>query len=166
MINRREFFGISLGAGATLALTPELLRALQQSKLIQRAIPSSGEMLPVIGLGSSATFGNVAQSADHAALKEVLRTLVDNGARVLDTAPAYGGGSSEQVAGAIANEMGIQKNIFWATKVNAAGFPQPGVPSPKADPAAAKAQIEESFARIKLPRIDLIQVHNLADVPT
>ena len=166
MVSRREFLGITLGAGATLALTPELLRALQQSKLIQRAIPSSGEMLPVIGLGSSATFGNVSQSQDHTALKDVLRTLVDNGARVLDTAPAYGGGSSEQVAGAIANELGIQKRIFWATKVNVAGFPQPGVPSPKADPAAAKAQIEASFARIKLPRIDLIQVHNLGDVPT
>jgi aryl-alcohol dehydrogenase-like predicted oxidoreductase len=123
-------------------------------------------MLPVIGLGSSATFGNVAQSADHAALKDVLRTLVDNGARVLDTAPAYGGGSSEQVAGALANELGIQKKIFWATKVNVAGFPQPGVASSNADPAAAKAQIEESFARIKLPKIDLIQVHNLGDVPT
>ena len=166
MITRREFLGTTLGAGATLALTPELLRALQQGKLIQRAIPSSGEMLPVIGLGSSATFGNVARSADYTALKDVLRTLVDNGARVLDTAPAYGGGSSEQVAGTIANELGIQKKIFWATKVNVAGFPQPGVPSPKADPTAARTQIEESFARIKLPKIDLIQVHNLGDVPT
>ena len=166
MVSRRKFLGISLGAGATLALTPELLRALQQGTLIQRAIPSSGEMLPVIGLGSSATFGNVSQSQDHTALKEVLRTLVDNGARVLDTAPAYGGGPSEQVAGAIANELGIQKKIFWATKVNVAGFPQPGAASPRADPAAAKAQIEASFARIKVPTIDLIQVHNLGDVPT
>jgi aryl-alcohol dehydrogenase-like predicted oxidoreductase len=166
MVSRREFLGISLGAGATLALTPELLRALQQGKLIQRAIPSSGEMLPVIGLGSSATFGTVSQSQDHTALKEVLRALVDNGARVLDTAPAYGGGSAEQVAGAIANELGIQKKIFWTTKVNVAGFPQPGAASPKADPAAAKAQIEASFARLKVPKIDLIQVHNLGDVPT
>ena len=163
MINRREFLGISLGAGATLALTPELLRALQQSngKLIQRAIPSSGEMIPVIGLGSSATFGNVSRSADHTALKDVLKALVDNGARIFDTAPAYGGGSSEQVAGAIANELGIQNKIFWATKVNVAGFG-----GGTADPAAAKAQIEESFNRIKLPKIDLIQVHNLGDVPT
>ena len=169
MINRREFFGITIGAGATLTLTPQLLRALQQQggKLIQRAIPSSGEMLPVIGLGSSATFGNVSQSQDHTALREVLKTLVDNGARVLDTAPAYGGGSAEQVAGAIANELGIQKRIFWATKVNVAGFPpRGGGPAPKADPAAAKAQIEASFARFKVPKIDLIQVHNLADVPT
>jgi aryl-alcohol dehydrogenase-like predicted oxidoreductase len=169
MINRREFLGITAAGGASLALTPALLRALQQpgGKLIQRAIPSSGEMLPVIGLGSSATFGNVARSADYAALKEVLRTLVDNGGRVLDTAPAYGGGSSEQVAGTIANELGIQSRIFWATKVNVAGFPpREGGPPPKADPAAAKAQIEASFARFKVQKIDLIQVHNLADVPT
>jgi hypothetical protein len=53
MIDRRTFLGITVGAGATLALTPQLLRALQQSQgtLIQRAIPSSGEMLPVISYG-------------------------------------------------------------------------------------------------------------------
>jgi aryl-alcohol dehydrogenase-like predicted oxidoreductase len=157
MVNRREFLGITLGAGATLALTPDLLRALQQGRLITRAIPSSGEMLPVIGLGSSATFSSVARSEDHAALKEVLKTMVDNGAKVFDTAPSYG--ASEQVAGTIANELGIQNKIFWATKVNVArGGP--------ADPAAAKAQIEASFAKFKVPKIDLIQVHNLADVPT
>ena len=164
MIDRRKFLGMTAGAGAAMALSPHLLRALQLQqggKLIQRAIPSSGEMIPVIGLGSSATFGNVSRSSDHTALKDVLKTLVDNGARVFDTAPAYGGGSSEQVAGAIANELGIQNRIFWATKVNVAGFG-----GAKADPAAAKAQIEESFNRIKLPKIDLIQVHNLGDVPT
>lgn len=172
MINRRQFFGTSASAGATLALTPNLLRAiqaLQQSggKLIQRAIPSSGEMLPVIGLGTSATFGAVARSTDSARLKEVLETLVDNGGRVLDTAPAYGGQTAEGVAGAIANELGIQNKIFWATKVNVAGFPpRGGGPPPKADPAAAKAQIEASFAKFKVPKIDLIQVHDLGDVPT
>ena len=165
MINRRNFLGVAAGAGATLAFPPQLLRALQLQqqggKLIQRAIPSSGEMLPVIGLGSSATFGNVSRSANHSALKDVFRSLVDNGARVFDTAPAYGGGSSEQVAGAIANELGIQTKIFWATKVNVAGFG-----GGSADPGAAKAQIEASFARFKVPKIDLIQVHNLGDVPT
>lgn len=166
MIDRRTFLGITAG---TLALSPQLLRALEQQvsgKLIQRAIPSSGEMLPVIGLGSSATFGTVSRSADHTALKSVLKTLIDNGARVFDTAPAYGGGSSEQVAAAIANELGIQDKVFWATKVNVAGFSQPGGPPTKADPAAAKAQIEASFARFKVPKVDLIQVHNLGDVPT
>ena len=163
MIDRRRFLGIAAGASAGLALSPELLRALhrqQGGKLLQRAIPSTGEMLPVIGLGSSATFGNVSRSSDHTALKEVFRTLVDNGGRVFDTAPAYAGGSSEMVAGAIANELGIQNRIFWATKVNVARGPG------RADPAAAKAQIEESFNRFKVPKIDLIQVHNLGDVPT
>ena len=164
MINRREFLGAAATAGAALALPTQLLRALQTQqggKLLQRAIPSTGEMLPVIGLGSSATFGNVSRSSDHTALKDVFRTLIENGARLFDTAPAYGGGSSEQVAGAIANELGIQHKIFWATKVNVAGFG-----GSRADPAAAKAQIEASFARFKVPKIDLIQVHNLGDVPT
>ena len=81
MISRREWLGLSLGAGASLALTPELLRALQVfqepgGKLIQRAIPSSGEMLPVIGL----TFANHPSCAEKAALEEVLRTLVDTAA--------------------------------------------------------------------------------------
>ena len=82
MVNRREFFGISLGAGATIALTPQLLRALQQpgGKVIQRAIPSSGEMLPAVGL----SFSNHPGCADHAALKEVLKTFADNGGRVFD----------------------------------------------------------------------------------
>ncbi len=163
MINRREFIGITGGAGATLALTPQLVRALQQApaNLIQRAIPSSGEMLPVIGLGTSATFGNVARSADSAVLGEVLKALVDNGGKVLDTAPAYGGGVAEGVAGTIANELGIQNRIFWATKVNVAG-----PPGRNADPAAARAQIEASFAKFKVPKVDLVQVHNLGDVPT
>src|SRR5688500_20065728 len=75
MVNRRDFFGITLGAGATLALTPELLRALQQSggKLIQRAIPSSGERLPLIGLG----LAHHAGCADPAALQEGLKPCDD-----------------------------------------------------------------------------------------
>src|ERR687889_1639808 len=82
MVNRRDFFGITIGAGASLALTPQLLRALQQSggKLIQRAVPSSGEKLPVIGL----SFSNHPSCADPAALKEVLKTFADNGGRVFD----------------------------------------------------------------------------------
>src|SRR5919112_1889120 len=80
MVSRREFLGTTLGAGATLAFTPELLRALQTlqqpgGKLIQRAVPSSGEMLPVIGLGR----GN--DTVDPAAFKEVLTTFLDNGGR-------------------------------------------------------------------------------------
>src|SRR5688500_12783425 len=109
MINRRDFFGITLGAGASLALTPELLRALQalpqqsNGKLIQRAIPSSGELLPVIGL----TFANHAGCADPAALKEVLRTFADNGGRVFDAVQVSEAGP-EKFHATVANELGIQ----------------------------------------------------------
>jgi aryl-alcohol dehydrogenase-like predicted oxidoreductase len=128
-----------------------------QQRLMTRRVPSSGEALPVIGLGSSATFSQVARSEDVAALREVMRTLVENGGTVFDTAPSYG--ASEEVAGRIAAEGGFTDKIFWATKVNVAR-------QGKADPAAAREQIETSFRRLKKPVIDLIQVHNLGDVPT
>ena len=130
-----------------------------QGQLIQRAIPSTGEKIPVIGLGSSATFSQVARAEDKSALKAVFQAMADRGARVFDTAPGYG--TSEQVAGDLVNEMGIANRFFWATKVNVAG--RGGT---AADPAAARAQIEASFARYKLPKIDLIQVHNMGDPAT
>jgi aryl-alcohol dehydrogenase-like predicted oxidoreductase len=160
MVNRRQWLGLTLGSGAAMALTgcsPRLLQALHTQDLITRAIPSTGERLPIIGLGSSATFSQVARSEDVTALREVLRTLVERGGSVFDTAPSYG--ASEEVAGNIARELGLTDRIFWATKVNVA---RDGT----ADPAAARQQIETSFTRIGKRPIDLIQVHNLADVPT
>ena len=159
MLSRREWIGTTLGASAALMLNPRLLEALQQGQLIQRAVPSTGEMLPAVGLGSSATFSQVARSEDVAALREVIRAMVDGGAKVFDTAPSYG--ASEQVAGDIAHELGVADEIFWATKVNVAGRG-----GGTADPAAARAQIDASFGKFRVPVIDLIQVHNLADVPT
>jgi aryl-alcohol dehydrogenase-like predicted oxidoreductase len=159
MVNRRQWLGITLGSGAAMALAgcnPRLLQALNTQDLITRAIPSTGERLPLIGLGSSATFAQVARSEDVSALREVLRTMVDHGGSVFDTAPSYG--ASEEVAGSIAREIGISDRIFWATKVNVAR-------SGAADPAAAREQIERSFTHIGKRPIDLIQVHNLADVP-
>ena len=164
MVNRRDFIGISAGVGATLGLTPRLLKALgnvslPQGQLLQRAIPSTGEMIPVIGLGSSATFATVARAENANVLKAVFQTMVDRGARVFDTAPSYG--ASEAVAASIVNEMGVASRLFWATKVNVAG--RGGA---AADPAAARAQIEQSFALFKQPKIDLIQVHNMGDPAT
>ena len=143
MNNRREFLGITIGAGATLALTPELLRALHQSggKLIQRAIPSSGELLPVIGLGR----GN--DTADPAAFKEVLKTFVDNGGKVLDTVHDTVG-TGEQLAATTANELGVQNKIFWSLRGTVPG-----------DAAVLKERIEASFPRLKVPTIDVIHVH-------
>jgi aryl-alcohol dehydrogenase-like predicted oxidoreductase len=159
MITRREWLKITGAAGAVLCVDPQLMLAAEQGEMIKRAIPSSGEKIPMMGLGSSATFSRLAGSGDVEALRDVLRTLTENGGTVFDTAPSYG--DSEEVAGAIVNDLGVEETIFWATKVNVA--PRGGG---SADPEAARAQIETSFERIGTSTIDLIQVHNLADIPT
>jgi len=151
MINRREFFGITLGAGAALALSPAWLRAFQQSggTLIQRAIPSTGEMLPVIGL----SFSNHPACADHAALRAVLKTMVDNGGRVFDA--MHGNADAEQFHATVANEVGVQNKVFWSTRGTppggSGGPPQPGA-------ATVKAHIDTWLARTKAPRMDLVML--------
>jgi aryl-alcohol dehydrogenase-like predicted oxidoreductase len=127
--------------------------------VMTRAIPSTGERIPVVGLGSSATFAQVARSEGFDALREVFSAMVAHGGTVFDTAPSYG--ASEAVAGDIAHELGLSERIFWATKVNVAGRG-----GGSADPSAARAQIATSFERIRKRPVDLIQVHNLGDVPT
>ena len=154
MVNRREFLGITVGAGATMALTPQLLRALQQQggKLIQRAIPSSGEMLPALGL----SFSNHPGCADHAALKEVLRTFADNGGRVFDV--MHVSPASEQFHITAANELGIQNKVFWSTRGT------PGNAAAQAD--LVKPYIDSLLARLKVPRIDLVMLPVVADAAT
>jgi len=156
MLTRRDWLRLTLVAGATLLLDPK--GVLAQRRLLTKAIPATGEQLPLIGLGSSATFAQVAGTGEVAALREVFKTLIEQGGTVFDTAPGYG--SSEEVSGRIAAELGLTEKIFWATKVNVAR--QGG----SADPAAARAQIETSFRRIRKAKIDLIQVHNMGDVAT
>ena len=156
MLTRREWLNLTLGTGAVLALDRTPLWA--QQPMITRAIPSSGEQVPIVGLGSSATFSSVARSEDVSALQEVLKAFTAQGGTVFDTAPSYG--ASEEVAGRIAADLGITDTIFWATKVNVAGRG-----GGSADPAAARKQIEASFTKLKKAKIDLIQVHNLGDVP-
>jgi aryl-alcohol dehydrogenase-like predicted oxidoreductase len=158
MMNRREWLGLSLGAGAALALDPRQLWAAGQ-QLITRAIPSTGERLPIVGLGSSATFRQVADSQDVSAVRGVLRTMVERGGRVFDTAPSYG--ASEEVAGRIAREEKLTDRIFWATKMNGAQNP-----SGTLDPAVARQQMETSLQRLGKRPVDLIQVHGLAGAAT
>lgn len=149
---RRDWLTMTVGAGAALAF--DARRLFAQQPLVTRAIPSSGERLPVIGLGSSATFSQVARSEDVTALRDVLKTMLDNGATIFDTAPGYG--SSEEVAGKIVRDQRWADRLFWATKLNVAR-------GGSADPAAARAQVEASFQRVGKQKIDLIQVHNLGD---
>ncbi len=164
MISRRDYLRLCLATGATLGLkgAPSWAAGSAADKRLEpitRAIPASGERLPAVGLGSSATFAEVARSEDVAAVREVLQALVGHGGRVFDTAPSYG--ASEAVAGGIAGELGITDTVFWATKLNVAGWG-----GGSADPTAARAQLETSFQRIGKPVLDLIQVHNLGDVPS
>lgn len=160
MITRRQYLKMTLAAGATLALPGQLLQASAgRGERITRAIPSTGERVPAVGLGSSATFASAARGEDISALHEVVEALVGEGGAIFDTAPSYG--ASEQVAGDIARELGVTDRIFWATKVNVAGRG-----GGRADPEAARAQLEESFMHLGTDVIDLIQVHNMGDVPT
>ena len=159
MVSRREWLRITAGASAALGLNPRVLEALQNQEVITRAIPSTGERLPVVGLGGANTFSRVARAEDFDTIGGVLRALVDGGGTVFDTAAGYG--ASEEVSGRVADELRIADRIFWATKVNVA---RRGGGS--ADAAAARAQIERSFERLRIPVIDLIQVHNMGDPPT
>ena len=158
-MTRREWLKLGALCGCSLATLPTLARALASGGQRLRAIPSSGEKLPIIGLGSSATFSRVARNEDVSALTAVLKTLFDEGGSVFDTAPSYG--ASEAVAGRIVNDLGAREQVFWATKVNVA---RRG--GGKANADKARAQIETSFQRIGKAPIDLIQVHNLGDIPT
>jgi len=174
MINRREFLGITAGAGATLSLSPQLLRALQLQqggKLIQRAIPSSGEMLPVISFAPRPTAppgpGDIKpMPTDVPAAKEVLKTFLENGGKVVDV--LHGGPVGEQAARTAAAELGIQDKFFWTTPLSVTVPVLPGYagapPTPK--PAAVRAAIEEKLAAFKAPRIDLVMVSSGADMST
>ena len=157
-LNRRDWLRLSLGGSLALALPA----ALARDGLATGTIPSSGEKIPVIGLGSSATFSQAARNAgdeDARALAEVLEALVQRGGTVFDTAPGYG--ASEAVAGRIARDRKLADRLFWATKLNVA--PRGGG---RADPAEARAQLQASFERVGRRTLDLIQVHNMGDVAT
>jgi diketogulonate reductase-like aldo/keto reductase len=121
-----------------------------KSDLLQRAIPSSGEKLPVIGLGSWQVF-DVGPN-QYGPLEEVLARFVALGSRVVDSSPMYG--RAEQVIGDIAAKLRLRDSLFLATKVWTTGKEQ-GI-----------ASMERSFARFQTKRLDLMQVHNLVDAQT
>jgi aryl-alcohol dehydrogenase-like predicted oxidoreductase len=161
MILRRDWLRLSATAGAALSLNPQVLRAFQSMPQITKPIPSTGEQVPVIGLGGR-WISRGASSEELTGHRAVLNALAEGSAgRVWDTAAGYGGGASEEFSGQWAQEDGFADDIFWATKVNVAGRGGGSV-----DPAAVRAQIERSFERLRVPVIDLNQVHNMGDPPT
>ncbi len=119
------------------------------ASIMKRPIPRTGEMLPVIGLGTWQTFDVAKSPSARAPLKDVLREFVRLGGSVADSSPMYG--NSESVLGDLANELGVQKQLFLATKVWTSGRD------------AGIRQMEESMRRLRVRRMDLLQVHNLVD---
>ena len=117
---------------------------------VGKTIPSTGERLPVIGLGTNNY--SVTSAEDLAPRREVLQRMSDLGGKVIDTAPAYG--RSEIVVGELLADLGNRDRYFLATKVTA----------PDGDLAQGRAMLEESFRHLRTPRIDLMQVHNLDGV--
>jgi aryl-alcohol dehydrogenase-like predicted oxidoreductase len=126
--------------------------AAEEAPLILKPIPSNGERLPVIGLGTSRVFEVGPGDFEREGPKEVLRTLADVSNSMMDTSPMYG--SAETVVGDLAAELGVRDRLFFATKVWTRGREQ-GI-----------AQMQESMRRLRTERLDLIQVHNLVDTAT
>src|SRR5262245_29181016 len=146
---RRKVLQIGTLAGAAAVLGKSGIAAGADSALplITRAVPSTGEKLPVVGLGTN-NF-SVTAADELAARREVLKGMPGLGGTVVDTAPAYG--RSEEVIGQLVSEIGNRDRLFFATKVTAPG----------GDASAGRAMIEESFRRLRTDRIELIEVHNL-----
>ena len=154
-IDRRTALKLAAAATAT-ALAPSSLAATETREMSTRKVPGSGEQIPVIGMGSSDTFDVGADRAASDPLRAVLRALVDGGGRVIDTSPMYG--SAESVLGELIDDLRLGPKLWLATKVWTRGR------------EAGARQIEESFARLRAKRLDLLQIHNLLDwrehVPT
>jgi len=120
--------------------------------MLTRAIPSTGEKLPVIGLGTYNVFDVDLNAQNEGQLSNVLSLFVKLGGRVVDSSPMYG--RAESVIGELASKLGIRDKLFLATKVWTRGK-QAGIDS-----------MERSMSRFQTKRIDLMQVHNLVDLST
>jgi aryl-alcohol dehydrogenase-like predicted oxidoreductase len=115
--------------------------------VITKAIPSTGEQLPAVGIGTARRYDVGDSEEERAPLREVLRLLPDLGGTVVDTAPSYG--AAETVLGDLMAELGNRDRIFLATKVR------------QQDHADALAEIERSYQRLRTDRFDLLKIHNL-----
>ncbi|WP_425068528.1 aldo/keto reductase [Reyranella sp.] len=138
-----------LGLAGASVLAARRTAAQTGARMHQRKIPSSGEMLPVVGVGTWRTFDVGAQPAGRAPLAEVLRLLFDAGGSVIDTSPMYG--SAETVVGDLLTAADARARAFIATKVWTTGRDN-GI-----------AQMRNSLRLLKTDRIDLMQIHNLVD---
>jgi diketogulonate reductase-like aldo/keto reductase len=156
-MSRREAALLLAQGAAGLILTGTALAAeenqsLGKLTLLQRAIPSSGEKLPVVGLGTWQVFDVGPGASERRPLEEVLALFAKLGGRVVDSSPMYG--RAEQVLGDIAKKLELHRSLFLATKIWTSGK-EAGITS-----------MERSLAKLQTQTIDLMQVHNLIDART
>ncbi len=149
-LTRREFLEIGAGAGlAVFAGWPSVREPA--ADLITRKIPSSGEAVPVVGLGTR-NYRVQLPGGDLSPFRDTVKAFVSGGGRVIDTAPSYG--NSESVLGKIFADLDIRKEIFLATKVDREGR-QAGID-----------RMRVSLRNLGTDHVDLMQVHNLRDWQT
>ena len=158
-MKRRNAIKILSAAGALpmMSAVPQFVHAQSSNfqtppTMLTRPIPSSGERLPVIGLGTWQAFDVGADAAARAPLEDVLRAFVQLGGKLIDSSPMYG--RAETVAGDLLAKIGAREKLFVATKVWTSGKD------------AGISQMEESIAKLRAKPIDLMQVHNLLDMET
>lgn len=152
MFSRREAIKLTAAATAAATLGKPLFAGGDPLPLLSRAIPSTGERLPLVGIGTARRFDVGASEEERAPLREVLRELPRLGGKLVDTAPSYG--NAETVVGDLLAELGNRDRIFLATKVGAG----------RNGADAGLAEMQQSLVRLKTDRIDLLQIHNLAGV--
>jgi diketogulonate reductase-like aldo/keto reductase len=135
-----------------MALGEGMSTARATDAVLQRTIPKTGEKIPAVGLGTWQAFDVAGSAGETAQAREALKALVELGGRIIDSSPMYG--SAESVSGALAQELGVQSQLFVATKVWTSGR-QAGI-----------RQMEDSMRKLRVERLDLMQVHNLVDAGT
>ena len=150
MLTRRELLKLLTALG--LASTWPVLAYGKAGQQLLRSIPSSGEKIPALGLGTSRTFDVGPDDFEREPLREVLEEFVKQGGRLIDSSPMYG--AAETVIGDLAAQSKIQEKLFYATKVWTTGR-QAGID-----------QMQQSMRRMRTKTIDLMQVHNLIDTET
>lgn len=150
-LTRRELLKAGVAAGASLFL-PAKNPFAETVPLIEKKIPSSGESLPVIGVGTARRYEAIQTEEERAPLRETLREFRALGGMVIDSSPTYG--TAEAVVGDLVSELKVRDGLFLATKVSTSGK------------EAGVKQIEESFKKLRTAKIDLIAVHNLRDTTT
>lgn len=160
MQTRRSFLASTSSMAAALALSPLVGSAgsaraggTAKTAMATRAIPSTGEQIPVVGMGTSGSFEVTPGTPEYEDLREVLKIFFEGGGKVIDTAPTYS--NAEDVMGALLADAGLTPKAWLATKISGVQGRDQGL-----------AQFNDTLKRLKTDKVELLQVHNLGDLET